>query len=224
MNGKFMDPPEKLYEQLPVEHPRSAEGDSAEMSEKSGSDAADTGKPSPVAGEGNAKKPDEEKPNAETPDEMPEGDGMSGGRSWMEDFSGGHPLVWLADRAAEEPDSPLSASLRDSLLKIEGFRQGEGLDNAELEGALSAALLSARDMANGQVSLDALRLLHLGMNHDRLIARARAEGEVAGRNARIEEMLAGSAASGKRSAPTLGGTAASPSRKTQSIFDLAREA
>lgn len=111
--------------------------------------------------------------------------------------------------------------LQQSLVRIEGFRDGSNLPMEKVEGAVNSLLRVAADAAKGIISTEGISLLVKASEYDDAIAKARAEGEVAGRNSNIKEQLRDDK---KKSdgVPALGGTSAgSGSAHPATIFDLA---
>lgn len=80
------------------------------------------------------------------------------------------------------------------------------------------------DMANGVITPASAETLLHAVSFPREVETARREGEIAGRNARIEEQLRTPVRSD--AVPSLQGSrsAAPPRPRTQSIFDLAGQA
>lgn len=124
-------------------------------------------------------------------------------------------------------DSHLLAEFRRhlaaSLVRLDGYRSGRRIDEATWREVFGLLLSIVGEAACGNIATGAVETLLRAVRYERDIDLARREGEVTGRNARIEEALA----TPRRDdgVPALqgnhGGTAG---RKPRSIFDLADEA
>lgn len=112
--------------------------------------------------------------------------------------------------------------LRDSLSILEGYREGAHEKPENLEMALAKLLDVAAEASEGIISPESIEIFLKAAGYDSAVEAARAEGEICGRNAIIEERIM--APKGKRveDVPRLGGTAvSSEAAKPGSIFDLA---
>ena len=125
----------------------------------------------------------------------------------------------LREFAASNPEHPLAKSIHASLNAIEGFRQGTSMTLEDTENSLNTLLKITGDIASGNISPEMLQLIMKGENYERDLKKAYSEGELAGRNAGIEEELSSDSSDG---VPALGGSAGSVSSSSpSSIFDLA---
>ena len=115
----------------------------------------------------------------------------------------------------EEYKQNLAASL-EAIGKVEG-------DDAEIDEAITWLFKVGRDASKGIVNPEDLRLAIKAMTFDRATADAEYQGEVRGRNAKIEEKMRSAEGDGM---PQLGSRTipVREERKVNSIFDLAKSA
>jgi len=129
---------------------------------------------------------------------------------------------------SETPNSFLSdfrVALSDSLKELEGFRIGINPDSEEWKSVFSELFAALAAFTRGKLNIQFVSLLLKGIGYDKGLAVARAEGEIAGRNARIEEMLRTQPKSDGIPALSNRGGAHTDSRtRPASIFDLAAQA
>lgn len=99
-----------------------------------------------------------------------------------------------------------------------------GLTDEQVDAAADLLMSIANDAIVGKISRESFDLALKALNHDADIEAARAEGEVGGRNAKIEERLRKPQKGD--GVPTLGGKNNAPARQASnnSIFDLANQA
>lgn len=115
----------------------------------------------------------------------------------------------------EEYKQNLAASL-EAISKVEG-------DDAEIDEAITWLFKVGRDASKGIVNPEDLKLAIKAMTFDRATADAEYQGEVRGRNAKIEEKMRSAEGDGM---PQLGSRTipVRENRKVKSIFDLAEGA
>lgn len=115
----------------------------------------------------------------------------------------------------EEYKQNLAASL-EAISKVEG-------DDAEIDEAITWLFKVGRDASKGIVNPEDLKLAIKAMTFDRATADAEYQGEVRGRNAKIEEKMRSAEGDGM---PQLGSRTipVRENRKVNSIFDLAEGA
>lgn len=115
----------------------------------------------------------------------------------------------------EEYKANLAKSLED-IAAIEG-------DDAEIDEAITWLFKVGRDASKGIVSPEDLKLAIKAISFDQATADAAYEGEVRGRNAKIEEKMRSAKGDGM---PQLGSRTipVREERKVNSIFDLAKSA
>lgn len=123
----------------------------------------------------------------------------------------------LVQSDQDQPDQSDHDQLLSELIK--GFCQGRNL-GPEFAEKLSDTLTELRaTLQKGEIDLDTIEFIFKGMNHDKDVALARHEGEIAGRNAGIKAYLAEQEPSDGLPAP--GGASVRPSGSSSSIFSLA---
>lgn len=117
-----------------------------------------------------------------------------------------------------------ASHLGDSLKCLEGFRTGRKPSAEDWDTVFSLLFSIVGDAANGVITPATAETLLRAVSYDRAVGIAMHEGEIKGRNARIEEQLLSPVKSdGLPSLQGARGGSASP-RRSQSIFDLAGEA
>lgn len=82
-----------------------------------------------------------------------------------------------------------SNNMQQSLSAIDAWQQEKGLSDEEVDAAIAACAEAGSNWIKGIVSPETLDKFLLAANHDGDVATARFEGEVDGRNAKIEEKL-----------------------------------
>lgn len=113
--------------------------------------------------------------------------------------------------------------LRDSLKYLGGYRAGKEPLAEEWQGVFAMLFSMVSDLARGVITPATVETLLKAAGYERTLMMARREGEVAGRNVRIEEHLR--APQKSDGVPSLQGTGSgSATRRTRSIFDLAGQA
>lgn len=115
-------------------------------------------------------------------------------------------------------------ALADSLKGVRGFMMGSEPDPAEWGAAVAAMMEGVAMFARGEVSVALLKTLLKGVGYDRAVAVARADGEIVGRNASIEERLMKKNLSDGLPAVSGSSGGRPSSSRPASIFDLAAQA
>lgn len=131
-----------------------------------------------------------------------------------------------SDLQPEQPDLPpdFAACLRNSLNSLEGYRIGRRPLPDEWQEAFGLLFAMVSDLAEGVISPASAETLLRAVSFDRAVETARREGEIAGRNVRIEEQLR-SPIAGDGLPSLQGSRSATPRRRrSDSIFDLAEQA
>ena len=110
-----------------------------------------------------------------------------------------------------------------TLETLRSYQEQQGLSDEEVDEVMNRIISVVNDGVMGKFAPETIDLFMKGINHDNDVAIASEEGEVAGRNARIEEQLRKSR-KGDGTQPPGGrnGEGSRPNRGT--IFDLAQEA
>lgn len=128
------------------------------------------------------------------------------------------------DRTAKskELDQEYQNNLKESLERIDQWQNDNGLTDDQVDEVMQFLITTAQDVIMGKFTPEAVDMAQKAINHDADVAEAADNGEVRGRNAKIEEKLR------KRSEndglPAMGGgNGASRQRKSEpdNIFALA---
>jgi hypothetical protein len=115
-------------------------------------------------------------------------------------------------------------NLDGTLERLRRFQKERGMSDEEVDRVVDFLLTIVRDGVMGKFSDETLDMAVKALNHDHDVAIAGEEGEVAGRNAKIEEKLRKSQR-GDGTAPLGGRNGSAPrSYKAPTIFDLANGA
>lgn len=95
------------------------------------------------------------------------------------------------DRLGEEREyeKQYSANLGESLSTIERIQQEKGLDDDQIDKAMELIVSISRDAMLGKFTPETIGMALKALNYDNDVELADAEGEVRGRNAKIEEKL-----------------------------------
>lgn len=130
------------------------------------------------------------------------------------------------DRVAKEKglDEEYQANLQASLQTLDDLQAQNGWTDEQIDQAVQNTLGIVNDVVMGKFTPETIQMVMNAQNYEADVANAAQEGEVRGRNAKIEERLR------KRGATdgtiNLGGKAAAPRKRVseRSIFDVAAEA
>lgn len=133
----------------------------------------------------------------------------------------------FADRVAknDEYDAQYEKNFPRSVQAIEAWMAETGTGEEEVDNAVVILSKICGDFIVGKFTPETIEMIMKAQGHDADVAKAREEGEVAGRNSKIVEKMRNSKKGDGIS--NLNGRNGSPSRKAdrqQSVFDLAREA
>lgn len=79
------------------------------------------------------------------------------------------------------------ANMRESLANIEALQQERGLQDEQIDAAADMLLKIANEVIMGKFSREHLDMALKALNYDGAVAEAEQNGEVRGRNAKIEE-------------------------------------
>lgn len=95
------------------------------------------------------------------------------------------------ERVADEKklEEEYQANLPESLRNIEEMQQAEGLSDEDIDAALEMLTNIAHDAIVGKFSPESIRMALKAKYHDDDVEQAATEGEVRGRNARIDAKL-----------------------------------
>ena len=128
------------------------------------------------------------------------------------------------ERVAKEKEYEelYQTNLSESLKYLDELQAKTGMTDQEIDDVMEKIATIYRDYVLGKFTPETIEMVRKAMNHDADVAMAAHEGEVRGRNERIEEKLKrkgdGIGAMGSKTA-----SVAQPRSRT-SIFDLAEEA
>lgn len=132
----------------------------------------------------------------------------------------------FAERVAKEKDyqKQYDANIQETRGTVEKLQKEEGITDEQVDAAMDFLIGIMRDGILGKFSAESIHMALNAINHDEDVNDAMQEGEVRGRNAKIQEQLR----QGKRGdgLPQLGGknNKGTQPKKPNSIFDLAKEA
>lgn len=110
----------------------------------------------------------------------------------------------------------------EELLKALEEMAPESFADGEKEAVASLALRILEEGKEGALGKETIEMLHGAVALERMVAEADKEGEIRGRNARIEEQM--EIESSGDGLPHLSSISGASPRRVASIFDLAREA
>ena len=130
------------------------------------------------------------------------------------------------ERVAKEKEYEelYQTNLSESLKYLDELQAKTGMTDQEIDDVMEKIATIYRDYVLGKFTPETIEMVRKAMNHDADVAMAAHEGEVRGRNERIEEKLKtkskgdGIGAMGSKTTPV-----AKP-KTNNSIFDLANEA
>lgn len=96
-----------------------------------------------------------------------------------------------ADRIAKEKefDEQYQKNLSETLGTLEAMQSEDGVSDDEIDKAMELLIGIVRDGILGKFSPESIKMAFRALNHDTDVAVAAREGEVKGRNTRIEEKL-----------------------------------
>mgnify|MGYP002623401306 CR=1 FL=1 len=117
------------------------------------------------------------------------------------------------------------ANFAESMKLLEQMQTERGLSDEQIDGAMDLIMKITNEAIMGKFTPETIDMALKAINHDAEVEAARAEGEVAGKNAKIDETLRKPKAGD--GLPAMGGTNNGPTRRKQggtSLFDMAREA
>ena len=115
-------------------------------------------------------------------------------------------------------------NLSESMASLEAMQKERGLSDETLDAAMDVVFRIANDAILGKYSPETVEMALKVVQHDADVENARTEGNVAGRNAKIEERLRKPSAGDGQ--PVLAGRNNAPkkNKSNMSMFDLADDA
>lgn len=95
------------------------------------------------------------------------------------------------ERVAKEKEyeEQYSANLADSLKTLEQMQQEKGISDEQMDGAMEWIITVAKDAMLGKFTTEVIEMAIKAQNYDNAVEEAQQEGEVRGRNTKIEEKL-----------------------------------
>lgn len=128
------------------------------------------------------------------------------------------------ERLAKEKglEEEYNANLAESMKMLEQMQEERGLSDETIDAAMELVMQIAHEAIIGKFTPETMDMAMKALNHDAEVAAARNEGELAGKNAKIDETLRKPKTGD--GLPAMGGTNNGPSRnsnKKLSIFDYA---
>ena len=128
------------------------------------------------------------------------------------------------DRVAKSKslEDEYEKNIQKSLGVLAALQEKSGRSEEDIDKAVELLMNIVRDGIVGRITEESLQMALKALGHDTDVEEARLEGEVKGRNAKIEEKLR--AKSKSDGLPRLAGSAPAPTKKGNSLFSLAMEA
>lgn len=91
--------------------------------------------------------------------------------------------------ANKKYEEEYSSNVQSTLEAIDAYQAENGLSDEEIDAILNNLSNIARDFVAGIINANTLKMVSDAINHDNDVATANHEGEVRGRNAKIDEKL-----------------------------------
>lgn len=125
---------------------------------------------------------------------------------------------------SKELDEQWDRNMEESRKVVDAIQGELNLSDDEMDAALDLLGKITNEVLMGKFTRESIQMALKALNHDKDIAEASQEGEVRGRNTKVEAVLR--KPKHGDSVPMLGGSNNTPSRakKEKSIFELAAEA
>ena len=125
----------------------------------------------------------------------------------------------------KEADAEAEANFKKSIDALNAFQQEHNLTDEEAIAVFDKVHKIGLDMVRGIYDPESFVLAYKAINHDNDVKTAKAEGELAGKNAKIKEKMRGGDELQKSLPPTLGGQGASvgerkPKEKKRTALDM----
>ncbi|MBD5421505.1 MAG: hypothetical protein HDR49_00530 [Bacteroides sp.] len=142
----------------------------------------------------------------------------------QEEFSQAHAEFLERTARNRELEEEYNRNLGTSLDQIEAWKAEKGVGDEEAETIFDTLTAMMQNLIVGKIDPAMLDMALAAHRHDADVENARGQGEIAGRNAKIEEKLRKPKSRRGDGIPALGSANAGAARRPTSIFDLAREA
>lgn len=142
----------------------------------------------------------------------------------MEEFAKANEEYLTRVAKEKEIEDQYQVNLAESLKTLEQFQQERQLGDEVIDAAMDLVMKIANEAIVGKFTAETIDMALNAVNHDADVQNARTEGQVAGRNAKIDEKLRKPTKGDGQ--PNLAGSNNAPTRKSsgRSMFDLADEA
>ena len=130
------------------------------------------------------------------------------------------------ERLAKEKtlEEEYKANLAESMAMLDKLQQERQLDDEVVDAAMDMVMKIANEALMGKFTAETIEMALKAVTHDAEVENARTEGELAGRNAKIDERLRKPMTGD--GTPMLAGSNNAPTRRrdNDSLFAMAREA
>lgn len=124
----------------------------------------------------------------------------------------------------DELDEKCPSGLDDKFMSIAGaYAEDKGIDSDSMKDAIALLKRIGEGWQDGTLTAELLEIAIRGLTYDEAVAKAREEGEIAGRNMQIEEKYM-RPAEGDGLPHLSGSNVRRNASRIASIFDLARKA
>lgn len=133
----------------------------------------------------------------------------------------------FVERVAKEKEleEEYNSNITETLANLDKLQEKEGLADEEIAETMQFLANVVKDGIVGKFTLESIEMARKALHHDENVAVASEEGEVRGRNAKIEEKLRKKAAGdGLPHLDGKNGAKEKSDKKPQTIFDIARQA
>jgi hypothetical protein len=123
------------------------------------------------------------------------------------------------ERIAREKtlDDEYKKNIAESMSMVEQMKTERGLTDETIDAALDFIIKIANETIIGKFTPETVDMALKAINHDSDVDNARVEGELAGKNAKIEEQLRKPKEGDGM--PAMGGSSAAPTPKKKGFFD-----
>lgn len=136
----------------------------------------------------------------------------------MDEFAKANEAYLSRVAKEKELEDEYQKNLAESLNTLEKFQQERHLGDDTIDAAMDLVMKIANEAIVGKFTAETIDMALNAVNHDADVRNARSEGQVAGRNSKIEEQLRKPAKGDGQ--PNLSGSNNAPTRKSsgRSIF------
>lgn len=141
----------------------------------------------------------------------------------MEEFAKANEDYWERVTKEKELEEEYQKNLEESLAYLDKFQSENGMTDEEVDKVMEFLIGISRDGVMGKFSPESIDMAMKSINHDTDVSVAGTEGEIRGRNSKIEEKLRKPNSAGD-GMPNLAGSNNAPTRqqkRNMNIFDYA---